>query len=314
MADGYLVDGFHLSPRGGGGVHPAVRPGRGRHLPRPRGRPMTAARPNAAARPLARAAGTRPRRARRARAAAGAGGGAVRGGGGAAGPRRAGGRGGDVAARVARPGVLPPAAATGEGRPVEKEQGHARPLVVVVLGGSRPQMGLQPGPPRPRHRPDRPLVFNCAQSGCLPVGVRLNLARLLATGVTPECVLIEVLPPVLADPGPRGTAPPGGAARARRPRPPQPYFADPDAARRDWARGAGGVVAHAAAAAAGELGRRRPVPARPQPPGLPVGRDAASSGGRRSTRAEWTAGQRAAGLATARGTTAGSSTTSASSR
>ncbi len=82
-----------------------------------------------------------------------------------------------------------------------KADGRARPLVVAV-GGSRTQMGWSPGHLGFGSGPTDPIAFNCAQAGALPVGERLNLARLFAAGMTPDFVLIEVLPPVLADPGP----------------------------------------------------------------------------------------------------------------
>jgi hypothetical protein len=182
----------------------------------------------------------------------------------------------------------------------EREQGHARP-VVVVLGGSRPQMGLSPDHLDLGTGPTDPLAFNCAQSGCLPVGVRLNLARLLATELAPEFVLLEVLPPVLADPGPAEQRLPavrlGHADLARL----QPYFADPTAARRHWVR----------ARATSWYTLRLPLLANWGaadlfPPG-PTRPDFLWAGMRFFGWApfhphEWTAGQRAAGLATARGT------------
>jgi hypothetical protein len=116
----------------------------------------------------------------------------------------------------------------------EREQGHARPLVVII-GGSRPQMGLSPEHLGLGTGPTDPLAFSCAQSGCLPVGERLNVARLLASGVKPDYLLVEVLPPVLADPGPvedRIPAPRLSAADLARL---QPYQTDPMNARREWA-------------------------------------------------------------------------------
>lgn len=117
----------------------------------------------------------------------------------------------------------------------EKDQGRARPLVVVV-GGSRPQMGFSPEHLGLGGGPADPLVFNCAQSGCSPVGEKLNLSRLFASGVAPDFVLLEVLPPVLADPGPMDDRVPlprlshADLARLR------PYHADPDRVWRGWAR------------------------------------------------------------------------------
>ena len=70
----------------------------------------------------------------------------------------------------------------------------ARPLV-AILGGSRPQMGLDPAA-LPAN------AVNFSQSGCLPVGIWLNFTRLLDAGLDPRFALIEVLPPVLADGAP----------------------------------------------------------------------------------------------------------------
>src|SRR5205085_2183762 len=83
----------------------------------------------------------------------------------------------------------------------ERGQGHARPLLVVV-GGSRPQMGLSPEHLGLGDGPTDPLVYDLVQSGTIPIGERLNLARLFHSGITPDFVLIEVLSPVLADAGP----------------------------------------------------------------------------------------------------------------
>lgn len=115
----------------------------------------------------------------------------------------------------------------------EREQGHARP-VVAVLGGSRPQMGLSPEHLGLGTGPTDPLAFNLCQSGCLPPGVRLNLARLFDAGPVPQFVLIEVLPPALADPGPPEDRIPAarlGHADLQRL---GPYLADPAKARRGW--------------------------------------------------------------------------------
>jgi hypothetical protein len=84
----------------------------------------------------------------------------------------------------------------------ERSRGNDRPLL-AVLGGSRPQMGLSPEAINRRlDAPGQPMAFNFSQSGSLPVGVKLNLDRLLDGGLTPRFALIEVLPPVLADRGP----------------------------------------------------------------------------------------------------------------
>jgi hypothetical protein len=117
----------------------------------------------------------------------------------------------------------------------EREQGHARPLLVII-GGSRPQMGLSPEHLGLGSGPTDPLVFALVQSGTIPIGERLNLARLFASGVTPDYVLIEVLPPVLADPGPMDGRIPlmrlGAADLARI----RPYQTDPERVHFQWLR------------------------------------------------------------------------------
>ena len=82
----------------------------------------------------------------------------------------------------------------------DPEYGHRLKLVravprplVVVLGSSRPQMGLSPSD----LGIDGFTVFNHSQAGCGPVQEVLTLNRLLADGVTPDFVLVEVLSPVL---------------------------------------------------------------------------------------------------------------------
>ena len=117
----------------------------------------------------------------------------------------------------------------------EREQGHRRPLV-IILGGSRPQMGLSPEHLGLGTGPTDPLVFNCAQSGCLPVGERLNLARLLTTELKPDFILIEVLPPVLADSGPMEERIPIVRLGLADLRNLEPYHTDPANARLEWMR------------------------------------------------------------------------------
>jgi hypothetical protein len=73
----------------------------------------------------------------------------------------------------------------------------SRPLT-VVLGSSRSQMGFGPTHLGTGSGPDDPLVYNLSQAGCGPLQELLNLHRLLADGVTPDYLLVEVLPAVLA--------------------------------------------------------------------------------------------------------------------
>ncbi len=79
------------------------------------------------------------------------------------------------------------------GHRVTLSRAAPRPLV-VVLGSSRPQMGLSP-----EHLGiEGATVFNHSQAGCGPIQELLIFRRLLADGVVPDFVLVEILAPVLA--------------------------------------------------------------------------------------------------------------------
>jgi hypothetical protein len=112
-----------------------------------------------------------------------------------------------------------------------------RPLV-VALGSSRTQMGFSPADLGPGDGPAAPVAYNMGQAGAGPLLQLLNLHRLLAAGVRPTAVLVEVLPPALAKDGP--------AERALLPHVPRlgsadlgrlaPYCDDPAVLRREWAK------------------------------------------------------------------------------
>jgi hypothetical protein len=70
-----------------------------------------------------------------------------------------------------------------------------RPLLVVV-GGSRTAIGVAPDA-IPGSSPDSPLLFNCGLDGADPLLELLCLRRLLADGIRPAWVVIEVMPPLL---------------------------------------------------------------------------------------------------------------------
>jgi hypothetical protein len=72
-----------------------------------------------------------------------------------------------------------------------------RPLV-VALGSSRTQMGLRAGRLSGGEGPDAPLVFNLGVPAGGPMMQQVALRRLLAAGVRPDLLLIEVLPLSLA--------------------------------------------------------------------------------------------------------------------
>jgi hypothetical protein len=73
-----------------------------------------------------------------------------------------------------------------------------RPLV-VLLGSSRTGEGFRPGVLPPVSTPDgrTPFVFNFSQVGSGPLGELLCLRRLLAEGIRPDWLAIEILPPLL---------------------------------------------------------------------------------------------------------------------
>ncbi len=67
--------------------------------------------------------------------------------------------------------------------------------LVAILGSSRTQMGLNPAAFELPHGVG---AYNFAQSGSGPVQELLTLKRLLAAGVRPDFLLVEVLPPTLS--------------------------------------------------------------------------------------------------------------------
>ena len=71
-----------------------------------------------------------------------------------------------------------------------------RPLVVAV-GSSRTQMGLDPGAMGFADRPGSPLVYNCGLVGALPVHHPLGYGRLRNAGVRPAAVVCEIFPALL---------------------------------------------------------------------------------------------------------------------
>jgi hypothetical protein len=103
-----------------------------------------------------------------------------------------------------------------------------RPLL-AILGGSRPQMGLNP-----ESLGDDVLAYNFSQSGCLPVGAYLNYTRLHDEGLKPRYLLIEVLPPVLADGGPADDRLSSVRLSAEELERLEPFDRDAEAARAAW--------------------------------------------------------------------------------
>lgn len=75
-----------------------------------------------------------------------------------------------------------------------------RPLV-LVLGSSRVMMGLDAGRVRCSLGGRPAQVFNFGLSGAGPLMQAVALRRLLAEGVRPDLLVLEVLPPTLTQPG-----------------------------------------------------------------------------------------------------------------
>jgi hypothetical protein len=71
--------------------------------------------------------------------------------------------------------------------------------LVLLLGSSRTMLGIKAGQITSCD-PARPLVFNFGLLGAGPVLEGICLQRLLAAGVRPDLVFIEVLPPALNEP------------------------------------------------------------------------------------------------------------------
>ncbi len=72
--------------------------------------------------------------------------------------------------------------------------------ILVVLGSSRSEQGFRPSL-LPSRRPDGEgtVVYNLARGGASPVTNLVTLRRLLADGVHPDWVLLEIFPPSLAE-------------------------------------------------------------------------------------------------------------------
>lgn len=78
--------------------------------------------------------------------------------------------------------------------------GHARGAkVFIVLGSSRAEQGFRPSRlPVSLDWPE-PVVFNLARGGSSPVLNLLTLRRLLADGICPDWMLLEIFPPSLVE-------------------------------------------------------------------------------------------------------------------
>jgi hypothetical protein len=122
-----------------------------------------------------------------------------------------------------------------------RAEAPGRPLV-LVLGSSRVQMGLRGGSLGCDSDGGPALVFNFGLSGAGPFVEALCLRRLLAEGVRPDLLVLEVLPPALSQPGDHpieeewldgARLRSGEAAFLAR------YHSDPQRALRQWVKGRG---------------------------------------------------------------------------
>lgn len=77
--------------------------------------------------------------------------------------------------------------------------GHTRPdrPLVFLLGSSRVQFGISPADMPTGDHPGAPLVYNFGLTAAPPVRVRAAFERLLADGVRPAAVVLEVFPATL---------------------------------------------------------------------------------------------------------------------
>jgi hypothetical protein len=70
--------------------------------------------------------------------------------------------------------------------------------LLVILGTSRAEQGFRSSLLRGSSKQKTPVVFNLARGGSSPLLNLLTLQRLLADGIRPACVLLEIFPPYLA--------------------------------------------------------------------------------------------------------------------
>lgn len=114
---------------------------------------------------------------------------------------------------------------------------HSQPAprtVVAVVGSSRPQMGFSPAHAADGFGPGAPVIFNLCQSGCQPIGERLNVDRILAGKLRPDFVLIEVMPSSLTLREPMDEILPVSRLSRADLACVTPYLSDPAAVRGRW--------------------------------------------------------------------------------
>ncbi len=114
---------------------------------------------------------------------------------------------------------------------------HPRRPLVVAVGSSRTQMGVNPTAMGFADESGAPIVFNFGQSGAGPLRMHLTVERLAAEGIVPDVLLVEFFPAAFAHDGPAEDQLKATTARLswgdlRRL---EPYTADRAALRRGWA-------------------------------------------------------------------------------
>lgn len=71
--------------------------------------------------------------------------------------------------------------------------------LAIILGSSRAEQGLRPHLLAGSTDRAAPILFNMARGGSSPLLHLLTLERLLADGIRPDCLLVEVFPPSLVE-------------------------------------------------------------------------------------------------------------------
>jgi len=82
-----------------------------------------------------------------------------------------------------------------------REEHRDRPLL-LTLGSSRAEQGFRPSllaPTGETPSPSDPLFYNLARGGSSPLLYLLTLRRLLADGIHPDALLVEIFPPALVE-------------------------------------------------------------------------------------------------------------------
>jgi hypothetical protein len=142
-----------------------------------------------------------------------------------------------LAVETVAPHVRDPEYGYRQYRVLALQKAHPDRPLVLVMGTSRVQNGIDPSVMGFADEPGSPVVFNGGLSGTFPIHLWLNYHRYRDAGVRPAALLVELFPPLVSVPGPPDalfteTAPRLSYADLRRL---EPYLADPALLRRRWA-------------------------------------------------------------------------------